>query len=285
MDLKSEGGGSVTPDADIPRPRSYLMKASRIVVKVGTSNLTEEDSKISEEKIRRLVEAIMALKKEGREVFLVTSGAIASGLGALGLRSRPRQMPFLQAAASIGQSILMKTYAEHFAKYGQMVAQLLLTKEDFMDEHRHQNLMNTLEALITWGVLPIVNENDTVAVDEIRFGDNDNLAALLSISVKADLLVLLSDVDGVYTSDPNTTPTSTPIRTLTSVTPELEALAGGANRGSGGLATKLEAAKVALQAGIPMAILNGEEPNVIQRLLRGEPVGTLFVPMKLVKMS
>ncbi|MEM3734825.1 MAG: glutamate 5-kinase, partial [Nitrososphaerales archaeon] len=236
----------MTPKSDdvaaaynIPRPKEYLMKASRIVVKVGTSNLTEEDSKISEAKIKRLVDTIMALKREGREVFLVTSGAIASGLGALGLKARPRQMPFLQAAASIGQSILMKTYAEHFAKYNQMVAQLLLTKEDFMDEHRHQNLMNTLEALITWGVLPIVNENDTVAVDEIRFGDNDNLAALLSISVKADLLVLLSDVDGIYTSDPNLTSASKPIRTLTSVTPELEAMAGGAHRGSGGLITKL----------------------------------------------
>ncbi len=281
MTLKS--GGEKAAAYDIPRPKEYLMKASRIVVKVGTSNLTEEDSRISEAKIRKLVDAIMALKREGREVFLVTSGAIASGLGALGLRTRPRQMPFLQAAASIGQSILMKTYAEYFAKYNQMVAQLLLTKEDFMDEHRHQNLMNTLEALITWGVLPIVNENDTVAVDEIRFGDNDNLAALLSISVKADLLVLLSDVDGIYTSDPNVSPTSTPIRTLTSVTPELEALAGSAHRGSGGLVTKLEAAKVALKAGIPMAIVNGEEPNVIQMLLRGEPVGTLFVPMKMVK--
>ncbi|MEM1994923.1 MAG: glutamate 5-kinase [Nitrososphaerales archaeon] len=282
----------MTPKSDdvaaaynIPRPKEYLMKASRIVVKVGTSNLTEEDSKISEAKIKRLVDTIMALKREGREVFLVTSGAIASGLGALGLKARPRQMPFLQAAASIGQSILMKTYAEHFAKYNQMVAQLLLTKEDFMDEHRHQNLMNTLEALITWGVLPIVNENDTVAVDEIRFGDNDNLAALLSISVKADLLVLLSDVDGIYTSDPNLTSASKPIRTLTSVTPELEAMAGGAHRGSGGLITKLQAAKVTLQAGIPMAIVNGEEPNAIQMLLRGEMIGTLFVPMSLVKVS
>jgi len=269
--------------SDLPRPKDYLMKASRIVVKVGTSNLTEEDWKISEKKIERLVDEIMALRREGREIFLVTSGAIASGLGVLGLRSRPRQMPFLQAAASIGQSILMKTYAEHFAKYNQIVAQLLLTKEDFMDEQRHQNLMNTLEALITWGVLPIVNENDAVAVDEIRFGDNDNLAALLSVSVKADLLVMLSDVDGIYTSDPNLTPNPKPLRTLTEVTPELEAIAGGAHRGSGGLVTKLQAAKVVLKAGIPMAILNGENPQVIHQLLRGEPVGTLFVPSKLVK--
>jgi len=269
--------------SDLPRPKDYLMKASRIVLKVGTSNLTEEDSKISERKIARLVDEIMALRREEREIFLVTSGAIASGLGVLGLKSRPRQMPFLQAAASIGQSILMKTYAEHFAKYNQIVAQLLLTKEDFMDEQRHQNLKNTLEALITWGVLPIVNENDTVAVDEIRFGDNDNLAALLSVSVKADLLVLLSDVDGIYTSDPNLTPNPKPLRTLTEVTPELEAVAGGAHRGSGGLVTKLQAAKVVLKAGIPMAILNGEDPQVIRELLKGEPVGTLFVPAKLVK--
>lgn len=269
--------------SDLPRPIEYLRKASRIVVKVGTSNLTEEDWKISEKKVERLVEALMVLKKEGREVFLVTSGAIASGLGVLGLRLRPRQMPFLQAAASIGQSILMKTYADYFAKYNQVVAQLLLTREDFMDEQRHENLMNTLEALITWGVLPIVNENDSVAVDEIRFGDNDNLAALLSVSVKADLLVLLSDVDGIYTTDPNLTPNQRPIRTLTEVTPELEAVAGGAHRGSGGLVTKLEAAKVVLKAGIPMAIANGEDPRVIHDLLRGEPVGTLFVPPKLVR--
>lgn len=269
--------------SNIPRPKNYLAKASRIVIKVGTSNLTEEDSKISEKKIERLVNEIMVLRKEGREVFLVTSGAIVSGLGLLGLRSRPRQMPFLQAAASIGQSILMKTYAEYFSKHNQIIAQLLLTKEDFMDAQRHQNLKNTLEALVTWGVLPIVNENDAVAVDEIRFGDNDNLAALLSISVKADLLVLLSDVDGIYTNDPNISSDLKPLRTLTSVTPELEAIAGGAHRGSGGLITKLEAAKVTLQAGIPLAIVNGENPNVIHDLLKGEPVGTLFVPQKLVR--
>ena len=267
--------------SDIPRPKNYLAKASRIVIKVGTSNLTEEDSKISEKKIERLVNEIMALRKEGREVFLVTSGAIVSGLGLLGLRSRPRQMPFLQAAASIGQSILMKTYAEYFSKHNQIIAQLLLTKEDFMDAQRHQNLMNTLEALVTWGVLPIVN--DAVAVDEIRFGDNDNLAALLSISVKADLLVLLSDVDGIYTNDPNISSNSKPLRTLTGVTPELEAIAGGAHRGSGGLITKLEAAKVTLEAGIPLAIVNGENPHVIHDLLNGELVGTLFVPLRLVK--
>ncbi len=269
--------------AEIPRPAVYLNRASRIVIKVGTSNLTEEDSCISPAKVKRIVDEVMTLKKDGREIFLVTSGAIAAGLGELHLKSRPRQMPFLQAAAAIGQSILMKTYAEYFSRYEQRIAQLLLTKEDFLDEHRHQNLMNTLEALITWDVLPIVNENDTVAVDEIRFGDNDNLAALLSVSVKADLLVLLSDVDGIYTSDPNTTPIASPIRTLTTVTPELEAMAGEAHRGSGGLVTKLQAARVVLQAGIPMAIVSGEQPNVVQSLLRGEAVGTMFVPPRLVK--
>ena len=264
------------------RPKNYLAKVSRIVIKVGTSNLTGPSSSINPNKVKRLVEEVVELRRDGREVFIVTSGAIAAGVGKLALTSRPKQMPSLQAAAAVGQSILMKTYAEYFARHHYVIAQLLLTKEDFADQKRFQNLNNTLEALMGLKFIPIVNENDTVTVDEIRFGDNDNLAALLSAGVKADLLVILSDTDGLYTGDPKVTKDVKPIRTVTAVTPELEKSAGEANRGSGGMVTKLQAAKTTLKAGIPLAILDGEAPNILKKLLAGEDVGTMFVSKELI---
>lgn len=232
------------------------------------------------DRLERLVRQICDIANEGREVLVVTSGAIGAGMSRLGLTERPKRIPEKQAAAAVGQGLLMQMYEKLFAEYGQTVAQVLLTREDIDDRRRHLNARHALLALLRYGVIPIINENDTVAVDEIKFGDNDTLGALVTGLVDADLLILLSDVDGVYDADPRTNPDAKLLPVITDVTGELEQVAGGpgSTLGSGGMATKLQAAKIAMQSGAAMVIAHGDRPNVLRELLSGNRIGTLFIP-------
>lgn len=260
-------------------PRSRLSKAKRIVVKVGTASLTDEHSKLDSSKIQKLVDEVMKLVKEGKEVILITSGAIGAGIGRLGMKDRPRDLSSLQAAAAVGQGILMETYENCFKKYDLPVAQVLLTREDFVNPARYKNFENTLNQLLSWKTIPIINENDTVAVEEIKVGDNDTLSAFTTTGIRADLLIMLSDVDGLYTGDPNQNRDAKLIKTVEAITPEIEKLAGKASRrGFGGMMTKVQAAKVVTEFGIPVVITRGSEKNVLKRVLEGEEIGTLFIP-------
>lgn len=249
-------------------------KVKRIVVKVGTSSLTDRNSRLDPLKVKKIVKEVVGLRRKGKEVLLVTSGAIGAGVGRLGMKERPKELPMLQAAAAVGQGILMNVYERYFGRHGQPIAQLLLTKEDFVHPERRRNLKNTLRALRRWGVVPVVNENDSVAVEEIKFGDNDLLSAHLALLSGADLLVLLSDVNGLYTGDPKREREVRLLHEVREFTPQLERLA----KGFGGMRTKLQAAKLACSAGIPVVVARAGERNVLERLLRGEEVGTLFLP-------
>lgn len=255
--------------------KDILRNVKRIVVKVGTSTLTFPDMKLNLERIESLVRELAQAKESGKDVVLVTSGAIATGMGKLGWKIRPKTIPRQQAAAAIGQSHLMHTYEQIFGKYGQLVAQVLLTQEDISDRKRYTNANNTLSTLLQCGVIPIINENDTVAVDEIKVGENDTLSALVANLIKADLLLILSDVDGFYDSVRNQ-----PIGVIASITPELKEMAGG--EGStvsvGGMATKLRAAEIVTGAGEMMVIANGQKQGVITRVLEGYDEGTVFLP-------
>jgi len=260
--------------------REYLRKAKTIVVKVGTSNLTGENSKLAPKKVEKVVAEVMALRRAGKNVLLVTSGAIGAGVGRMGLKQRPKEMPLLQAAAAVGQGILMQFYEKLFGKHNQPVAQVLITREDFTSPQRRKNLMNTFSTVLRWGAIPIINENDTVAVEEIRFGDNDALSALVATGINADLLIMLSDVDGLYTGDPNKPGKVELIKTVERITPEIERSAGAASRGSGGMVTKIQAAKTTSRFSIPLVVANGNERNVLRRVLAGEEIGTIFLPRK-----
>lgn len=250
---------------------------NRLVVKIGTRSLTGENSKLNEKKVARFVENVMKVRR-GREVLIVTSGAIGAGLGKLGLEDRPSEIGKLQAMAAVGQGLLMQVYEKYFAKHGQTVAQLLLTKEDFTDPRRLQNLKTTLHHLLHWGTIPLINENDTVATEEIKIGDNDLLAAYVAIHLKADLLVLLSDVDGLYTEDPKNHPEAEILRVVDKIPPGLLRRLKKLSGGFGGMYTKVLAAKMAGDHGIPTVLANSEERDVLRRILRGESIGTLFLP-------
>jgi glutamate 5-kinase len=253
--------------------------ATRIVVKVGTSNLTDEQYQLDPHRVQKVVRELVELKKRGKEVILVTSGAIGAGMGKLNLKQRPRDIKVLQAAAAVGQTILMNTYDTYFSAANLTIAQILLTHGAFFNRRRYLNLRNTLHTLLKAGVVPIVNENDTVAVDEIKLGDNDNLSALVASNLGADLLIILSDVDGLYTANPKRNEDAEFISVVTEISPELEQSADkGGKTGVGGMKTKLEAARVVMKAGIPMVIVNGREENILVRVIEGEPVGTLFMP-------
>ncbi len=251
----------------------------RVVVKVGSGLIADPGRGPDPARIGRLAADVSALAARPLEVALVSSGAIAAGTARLGLRERPRSIPEKQAAAAAGQVALMWHYEQAFAAHGRRVAQVLLTQEDISHRSRYLNARNTLLALLGYGVLPIVNENDTVAVDEIKVGDNDNLAALVAYLVEADLLVLLSDTDGLYTGDPYRDPGARRIESVEAVTPEMERLAGAQGPlGTGGMVTKLQAAQKAMAAGIPMVIADGRTAGVLEALVRGESVGTFFQP-------
>ena len=255
----------------------------RIVVKVGTSTLAHSSGRLNIRRVELLCKVLSDLKNAGCQIVLVSSGAIGMGVGKLGLDGRPADMPGKQAAAAVGQCELMYTYDKLFSEYNHTVAQILLTADDIRDENRSCHVHDTLEKLLSWNVLPIVNENDAVAIDEIgvhtTIGENDSLSAIVAQLVDADLLVLLSDIDGLYTADPRKNPDAKLIPVVDAITPEILALAGGAGSGlgSGGMATKLKAAKLATESGIDMVIANGEHPEGLYALLEGRDIGTRFV--------
>ncbi len=259
--------------------REALKAAKRIVVKVGTSTITYGNGKRNFSQIDRLARELSDLQNQGKEMILVTSGAVAVGVDRLGLAKKPDTIPGKQAAAAVGQGVLMHTYEKLFADYGQVVAQVLLTKTESLDRHRYTNSRNTFMELLRQRVIPIVNENDVVALDELKIGDNDNMSALVAGIVDADLVIILSDVDGLYTANPQTHPDAKLVHTVTEITPEIEESAGGAGtlRGTGGMATKIQAAKAATSSGISLVIASGTEKNAVPRIVAGEEIGTLFV--------
>ena len=259
--------------------REALKKAKRIVVKVGTSTITYANGKRNFSQIDRLARELSDLQNQGKEMILVSSGAVAVGVDRLGLPAKPATIPGKQACAAVGQGVLMHTYEKLFADYGQIVAQVLITRTEAIDRHRYTNCRNTFMTLLQQGVIPIVNENDVVALDELKIGDNDNMSALVAGIVDADLVIILSDIDGLYTANPATHPEATLVHTVQEITPEIEASAGGvgSSRGTGGMATKIQAAKAATNSGIQLVIASGTEKNAIPRILQGEEIGTLFV--------
>jgi len=260
--------------------RRALPKVKRLVVKVGSGLISAPGRGLLPDRIGALADELAALAKDGREVVVVSSGAIASGMARLGLTQRPRSIPEKQAAAAVGQSALMWHYEQAFARHGIRVAQVLVTQEDISARPRYLNARNTLQVLLRFRVVPVVNENDTVAVEEIKVGDNDNLAALVAALIDADLLVILTDVDGLYTGDPRVDPEARRLETVDAVTEEIERLVWDADGqvSVGGMSTKLEAARKVTSSGIPMVIASGRVPGTLRRVLRGEPLGTYFVP-------
>lgn len=250
----------------------------RLVVKVGTSTLTYPNGKLNIRRVGKLCEVISDLQNAGHEVLLVSSGAIAMGVGKLGLSSRPEDVPAKQAVAAVGQCELMYVYDKLFGEYNHTVAQILITGDDVENPVCRAHLENTLFRLIGFGAIPIINENDTVATDEIVVGDNDTLAAVVSVIVKADLLVLLSDINGLYTADPHRDATARIVPEVNDIDDKIESLAGGAGSslGTGGMATKISAAKRCMQAGIDMIIANGADPQILYGAVNGENAGTRF---------
>jgi len=251
----------------------------RLVLKVGSSSLTYDTGKLNIEQIEKLVRQIVDLHNRGLDVLLVTSGAVGAGMGKLGLDKKPRTMPEKQAAAAIGQGMLLHMYEKVFAEYGVVVGQVLLTREDFADRRRFLNARNTLQALLSFNVVPVINENDTVAVDEIKLGDNDNLAAMVAGLVDAELLILLSDVDGLFDGDPSI-PGSRMLGEIYEINENIESLAKGAGStvGTGGMVTKIQAARIAMHSGLVTVIARASENDAVRRIAAGEPLGTCFWP-------
>ena len=250
----------------------------RVVIKIGTSTLTHATGNLNIRRVEALCKAISDVKNAGNEVILVSSGAIGMGVGKLGLRERPSDVPTKQAAAAVGQCELMYFYDKIFGEYHHIVAQLLITGEDIASHTRHENFRNTLNRLLALGALPILNENDTVGTKEIVIGDNDTLAAIVAESVQADLLILLSDIDGLYTADPRKDPNARLLHRITHLDDSVRALAGGcgSNRGTGGMVTKLQAAQICMDCGCDMVIANGNNPDNLYEILEGKDVGTRF---------
>ena len=250
----------------------------RIVVKVGTSTLAHSTGHLNIRRVEELCKVLSDVKNAGHEVILVSSGAIGMGVGKLGLLCRPRDIPTKQAAAAVGQCELMYTYDKLFSEYNHTVAQLLITGDDMKNEIRHQNFNNTLSRLLELGALPIINENDTVATDEIAIGDNDTLGALVATSVRADMLIVFSDINGVYTANPRLDPAAKLIPHISVIDDSVMALAGdaGTKLGTGGMVTKFQAAKICLEAGCAMVITNGNNPASLYDILDGKTVGTTF---------
>ncbi len=263
--------------------RDPLKTAVRLVVKLGTGVLTDSRKQPDPAQLEQLVAQLAALRKSGKEVVLVTSGAVGAGMGALGLEKRPAELAELQACAAVGQSRLMATYAELFARHGLLVAQVLLTHDDLEHHERHLNARNTLVTLLGRGVVPIINENDAVSFTEIKFGDNDKLSALVASLLPADLLVILTTVDGVIENFGRANPQT--ISVVEKIDSVLEKLARGTDSDTavGGMKSKIEAAKIAVRSGIPLVIASGKRKNVLAKILGGEDEGTLFVaePKKL----
>ena len=254
------------------------MGKGRIVVKVGTSTLVHPSGKTDFRKMDGLVRVISDLQNTGYQMSLVTSGAIGVGVGKLGLPGRPKEITAKQAAATVGQCELMFIYDKMFSEYGQKVGQLLITKEDVEHELRHRNLAGAIEQLFDWGIIPIINENDAVAIEEIVYGDNDNLSAILARLVKADKLIILTDIEGLYDSNPRENPEAELVKVVERITPSIAALAkgSGSGLGTGGMMTKLQAAALACAAGIDTYVINAQPVENIYRVLDGQNPGTWF---------
>jgi len=250
----------------------------RIVVKVGTNLLTQKDGSLNVQRIQSFAEDIAKLKNAGHQVVLVTSGAIGSGMGKLGWTARPATLREKQALAAIGQPLLMNVYQEYFSKLDITIAQVLLTRQDFDDRQAYLNARNTMLTLLELGAVPIINENDTVATEEIKIGENDTLSALVAAKINADYVILFTDVEGLYKGVPGK---SELVSRVEEITPEIEAYATGVSssgKGVGGMHTKLQAAKIATAAGVRMVIASGARAGVIEKIINGEPIGTLFLP-------
>ena len=258
--------------------RSLLKNKKRIVIKVGTSSITYDNGKINLRFIDHLARQISDLKNSGLQVILVTSGAIGGGLPELGFEKKPDYLPYKQAAAAVGQGILMNIYEHTFHEYGQVVAQMLLTKGDAVNSSRYLYMKGTLVSLLELGAIPIINENDAVTADEIKIGDNDTLSAIVASISDADLLIILSDIDGLYDADPRTHENARIIHEVPEFTRSLFSMAGGSGtaRGTGGMYTKLQAAEICVRSGIDMIVAKSDEPEILYRLVEGEQLGTLF---------
>jgi glutamate 5-kinase len=259
------------------RCRRDLKSAKLVVVKIGASSLSNTTGALDHRKIGSLCNELAKLKRRGIDVVLVSSGAIKEGKAIMRNRIKNGEIPGLQALASIGQVVLMESYRDIMASEGFNVGQILLTWDDFGNKRRLRNLLNTFNTLLSLGVIPIINENDTIAVDEIKFGDNDTLSALVAKYMQADLLVLLSDIDGLYMGDPKQ-PDSKLISCVENISPDIERLVSEEYSGFGGMKAKLKAAKLATNANIPIVIANGTDKKVLERIIAGEKIGTIFIP-------
>ena len=262
--------------------REYIKEKKRVVVKIGTSTITHEEiGALDLVKLEKLIRLLTDLKNQGKEVVLVSSGAIAVGRKAMGIKERPNDMAVKQACAAVGQARLMMVYQKLFGEYNQMAAQVLMTKYTMINDISRKNAQNTFRELLQMGVIPIVNENDTVSTDEMEygnFGDNDTLSAIVAALIGADLLILLSDIDGLYTDDPNVNANASFISCVDKIDEKLENMGKGVTSdvGTGGMATKISAAKIATASGCDMIIANGENIAVIHQIMEGEEVGTIF---------
>jgi glutamate 5-kinase len=263
-----------------PVRQEVITQAHTVVVKVGTNVLASADGKLDPTRLQALADQVQRIRQPGRRVALVSSGAIGAGIGQLGLERRPSDLRHLQACAAIGQGVLMRAYQECLARHGTCTAQILLTAGDFDSRTRYLNARNTILTLFEWNCLPIINENDTVSVAEIRFGDNDHLAALVTNLLQAPLLILLTVVDGLYGSDPGTGLQGTPLTTVPTIDGSIMEMAGESRSslGSGGMRSKLRAARLATTAGESVLIANGTRAGVLDAIFAAEPVGTLFLP-------
>ncbi|MDE6502741.1 MAG: glutamate 5-kinase [Ruminococcus sp.] len=257
-----------------------ISEKKRIVIKLGTSTLAHKTGKLNIRRMTNLVRVISDLHNSGREIIIVSSGAMGLGSGKLGLASKPKDTRMKQAVAAVGQCELMHIYDDMFEKYSVTVAQILLTKTIINNPNHCNNFRNTVESLISMGVIPIINENDTIAIDELELeiGENDSLSALVAELSEADLLLILSDIDALYDDDPRTNPNAKPIDFVEKITPEIEKVAGGAGTslGTGGMSTKINAAKIAGNAGIDMVIMNGKNPDLLYDLFEDKELGTFF---------
>ena len=259
--------------------RENLKTARRIVIKVGTSTLAHADTgKLNLYRIEHLIREIADLHNAGKEIIFVSSGAIAAGMNKLGIKLKPETIPENQALAAIGQGVLMHIYEKFFAEYGQTIGQVLLTKENAVDEHARENSRNSLHAILEMGAIPVVNENDAVGVDEIRIGDNDNLSAIVAAMTDAEVLIILSDIDGLYDGNPKVDKSARLIDEVPEINSAIERMAGGVGTklGTGGMFTKIQAAKFATANGVTMLIVNGATVGNLRRALSGEVIGTIF---------
>lgn len=264
------------------KERIKLRDKKKIVVKIGTSSLTHSNGSMNFQRIEKLAQVLSQLMDNGKEIMLVTSGAIAAGAGKLGLKERPSKLAEKQALAAIGQAEIIKIYEKAFTMYNRIVAQVLITKDGVLNPVRRQNAKNTLNTLMNMKIIPIINENDTVSTDEIEFGDNDTLSAHVAVVTESDLLIILSDIDGLYDHDPRKVKDACIISKVYEISSDIEEIAGstGSHFAKGGMATKISAAKLCDKAGIDTVITSGEDPEIIFDVLDGKEIGTLFVAKK-----